>query len=128
MKDNKNQYRFSLGKMFISVFHSMLSNEWVSLMSLFIFSMLLLALWGDFSQKYLSKQPITPVIDGLVSAVLFFTIGYFGYLAIKFKSFPSKGNITGKPAVVIGLVVMVSSWSLVIYCLYLAILKLINML
>jgi hypothetical protein len=89
--------------------------------------MLLLALWIEFSQKYLANQPITSVIDGFVFAVLFFTMGYFGYLAIKFKSFPSKGNITGKPAVKIGLVMMVFSWSVTIYFLYLTILKLINM-
>jgi hypothetical protein len=127
MRNNKNQYRFSLGKMFISIFHSILSSEWITSIVLFIFCLLLLALWMDFSQKYLANQPITSVIDGFVLALFLFTMGYYGYLGVKFRSFPSKGNITGKPAIMLGLVMMVFSWSFAIYSLYLAIFKLINM-
>lgn len=124
--DNKNQYRLSISKMFISIFYRILANEWVSLIVLFLFSMLLLALWIEFSQKYLTKHPIISVIDGFVSAIFFFTMGYFGYLAVKFKSIPSRSNITGKPAVVIGLVMMIFSWSLAIHIIYLEVVRLIN--
>jgi len=126
--DKKFEYRFSIIRMIHSIWNSIFSNEWVGWLFISLISILLVSLWMAFSQKYLFEYLLTPVIDSLVLAIMFGSWGYLGYLSAKYRFFPSSLSkpITGKSALVIGVIMMIIGWGFTIYSLYLAVTKLIK--
>ncbi len=126
--DKKSTYRFSFGRLFYTIWHILFSNDWIGATIFTLGSIFIYSFWTIFSQKYLIDNTFTPAIDSLVGAIVFGSLGYWGYLSAKHRYVPSKSgeSITGKPALVTGIIMMIIFWGFTIYFLYLAVSKFID--
>jgi len=124
--DKKSAYHFSILGMFRSVFSNMFSNEWTGWTFISLLSILLVVVWMPLGQKYLSTWNLVSIVDSLVIAIMFGTWGYLGYLTAKHRFFPSNPSfpITGKSALLVGIIMMIIGWGFTAYSLYLGVLRL----